>query len=123
MPGSILPSPTLESGQIPGMPTKNPIRTELEQKRDEDIVRAEIEAASRQHPQTAQKRSHSTFCNDVDQTSAPTVPDGKRKPNAFCKMMKGGTAKEEYQPGFEQWFQYLEKELAEKEAWLSSLSM
>jgi hypothetical protein len=119
MPGSISPSSTLESGQIPGMPTKKPTRTELEQKRDEDIVRAAIEAASKQHPQTAQKRSHSTFCNDVDQTSAPTIPGAKKKPNAFSKMMKGGTAKEEYQPGFEQWFEYLEKALAEKEARLS----
>jgi len=33
-------------------------------------------------------------------------------------MMKGGTAKEEYQPGFEQWFQYIEKAFAEKEAGL-----
>jgi hypothetical protein len=119
MPGSISPSPTLESGQIPGMPT-NPIRTELEQKRDDDIVRAAIEAASKQHPQISQKRSLSTFCNDVDQTSVPTVPGAKKKPtNAFSKMMKGGTAKEEYQPGFEQWFQYIEKALAEKEAGLS----
>jgi hypothetical protein len=45
------------------------------------------------------------------------VPSTKKKPtNAFPEMMKGGTAKEEYQPDFEQWFQYIEKAVAEKEA-------
>jgi hypothetical protein len=95
---------------------KQPVKLSRQQERDHDIVRAAVEATSKQAMSTSRKRSYSTHAKDSQFTPTPAPP---KKPNAFSKMMAASKKKVEWTPAAADsrpWTHVFEQALSNAEA-------